>query len=350
MLLALANFAAAENKNGAYLLRMAREAWNGTSCVLLQDTGSFHYEFSDGDDTRVFEGDLSPLQLSGIQANMHSLFGISQSQIEEPLVHNSHDLLDIRFLRDGEVKELWFDSGESQQPYRPRLKPLLRWMDGLRSLPHRELPEEAGKRNCLPHRDLVLKKREEVAPHPPLAPAPEAGLRIAPAQSSKAPVAPSPVPPLFRFELLKKASSVAAELRCTLVASDGHYRLEYREQKDGDKKIINRVVSSQITAPELKRLQEILDARPLATIRHHEPPGGLQLNISGAVLELLIHRTTGVQDLILTDSRYRNNFFYGGDADISRAGELVQFVKEHMEINATPARRVSELNGCSELP
>ncbi len=350
-LLTVTKFAASEEKASSYLLRMARETRQGTACLLLQDTGAFHFELTDGDDdTRVFEGELSPMQLETTLANMHALYGISQSQIEEPLLPGSPDLLDVRFLQDGEVRELVFQSSQSQQPYSPQLQPLLRWMDRLRRLPHRELSEDVGKHNCLPRRNLVLKRREGVAFQSSRRHTQIAGPSSASPQPPAAATMQPQTPLLFRSELFQETSSNAAQLRCALVSSDGRYRFEYREQKGDRRKIANRIARGKVAPGELVSLQKLLDARPLASIRHRKPPDGMELYVSGSVLELLIHRSAGVQDLILTDSKYRNNFFYAGDADISGAGELLRFVKEHLEINASPAQSISELNGCSALP
>jgi hypothetical protein len=340
-----ASSAFSETGHAPYSLQIAHETVNDTACVLLQQNGAFHYESGDRNNTRVYEGELTAAQLGAAEARVQTLSAISQDQIEEPLLHGPRDLLDIHFFQNGDVKELLFRSGESQEPFKTRLKPLLQWMDGLRKLPHRELSEDAGKNNCLPRRELVLKRRDEVISQPPLVRAPLAGRRISPPPAP--PVAPPGVTPLVRLELLERNSSGALQ-RCALVASDGRYHFELRTQRTGRKDVENRIALGQITAEEMQRLEKILDAPALATIRHHEPPDTMPLNIIGSVLELSIVRASEVQELVLTDTQHRNTFFYAGDGDISRAKALLQFVQENVEREKLRVTSSSELNGCSE--
>jgi hypothetical protein len=98
------------------------------------------------------------------------------------------------------------------------------------------------------------------------------------------------------------------------------------------------------------RLREVLNDPKLARLSHHEPPGGTPLNIMGSVLELLISRASGVQELVLTDSKHRSTFFYPGDGDISMAEPLLKFASETMQPEAVAATSASELSGCSSLP
>jgi hypothetical protein len=340
-----ASAAFSETGDAPYSLRIAHETVNETACVLLQQNGAFHYESGDRDNTRVYEGELTATELAATEASVQTLATISQDQIDEPLLHGPRDLLDIHFFQNGDVKELLFRSGESQEPFKTRLKPLLQWMDGLRKLPHRELSEDAGKNNCLPRRELVLKRRHEVVSQPPLVRAPVAGQRIAPPPAPA--VEPPGVTPLVRLELLERNSSGALQ-RCALVDTDGRYRFELRSQKTGRKDVENRIAQGQVTAEEMQRLQKILDAPALATIRHHEPPDTMPLNIMGSVLELSIVRASGVQELVLTDTQHRNTFFYAGDGDVSRAKALMQFVRENIEREKQRVTGSSELNGCWE--
>src|SRR5438876_7865615 len=229
-----ASSAFSETSHAPYSLRIAHETASNTSCLLLQQNGAFHYESGDRENTRVYEGELTAAQLATAESNVQKLSAISQGQIEEPLLHGPRDLLDIHFFENGDVKELLFRSSESQEPFKTRLKPLLQWMDGLRKLPRRELSEDAGKNNCLPRRELVLKKRDEVVSQPPLVRAPTAGRRIAPL--STPPVASPEVPPLVRLELLERNSS-GAQQSCLLILDNGKYRFEARTQKNESKKV-----------------------------------------------------------------------------------------------------------------
>ena len=331
-----------------YVLRLAHETSTGTTCVLLNDTGTFHLESGDRQQTKVYEGEISPAQLDALRQNLRKLSEISQADIEEPLIHGPRNLLDIHIFRKEGAKELLFRSAESQQSHAPELKPLLSWMYGLRKLPHRELSEDAGKQNCLPRGQLALKTRDQLAPQPPPTRTPISGRRLAAPPTDGVPRHP-PVQPLVRLKLIEKTSS-AARSTCALVANDGQYRFELRFQKNGSKKVENSLARGRFSAGELNQLRNILESPGLVGIRHLEPPDGMPLNIKGAVLELSINRGSGVQDLLLTDSTRRNTFFYSGDADISSAGPLLGFVRKQIEPRSAPIEKASELNDCSQLP
>ena len=347
LLLILGRPALPGSKPDIYVLRIAHETDNETACILLQETGAFHYEIGDRDNTKVYEGQLSATQLSVVDENLQAVSGISQDQIEEPLIHGSSDLLDIHLFEDSHAKELLFRSSESQEPFKASLKPLLQWMNNLHKLPHRELSEDAGKNNCLPKRALALRNRDEVILQPPLPRTPLAGRRIAPPPTATA--APPPKRPLMRLELLERSSG-GAQQRCVLVGENGDYRFEERTQKTGSKNVIERIGRGQISAEEFEELEMALNDPSLARIRHHEPPGGIPINILGSVLDLSIQRASGIQDLILTDAKHRTTFFYSGDGDISHAEGLLKFVREQLEKDAAPPQSAGALNGCNALP
>jgi len=331
-----------------YVVRVAHEIPTSTTCVLLDDTGAFHFEFGDRQQTKIYEGEISAAQLDALREHLGRVSELQQADIEEPLLHGPRDLLDIHIFRNDRAKELLFRSHESQQAYAAQLNPLLRWMDGLRRLPHRELSEDAGKQNCLPRGELVLKSRGEVARPLPKAGTPMAGRQIAPPAAPAIPSRP-PIPPLVRLALVEKTSSATRET-CALVADNGQYRFERRVQKNGSQKVENFLARERFSADELNALRNILESPALVRIRHREPPDGMPLNIKGTVLELSIHRESGVQDLILTDSARRSTFFYPGDADVGSAAALLGFVRKQIEPRSAPEGRNKELNGCSQLP
>ncbi len=333
-----------EKKTPEYLVRIAHETPNETACVLLASTGEFHYEAGD-ENVKVFEGKLATDRLESVRRDLLAFANTAQADIEEPLIHGPRDLLDIHFFQLRGAKELLFRSSESQQPYRASLKPLLQWMYSLPRLADRELTEDAGKQNCLPRSKIRLKTRNEVVPEPPLTRTPIAGRRITVPPVG---VAPASVQPLVRFELLQKSSSVAQQ-RCALIADDGRYRFEYRSQKVGSKKVENRLALGRLAQQQLKRLRDLLDSPALVRIRHRDPPGGMPLNIMGAVLDLSIKRGSSFQDVTLTDNTHRNTFFYSGDGDIGAAKPLMDLIRGEIETMAHVADSEA-LNGCDQLP
>ena len=334
-----------ETKPASYLLRLAHENLEGTSCVLVQEDGKFHYETGDRYSTRVYEGEVPASQLDDVNEVLQKLAMVSQKQIEEPLIHGPYDLVDVGFTKDGAWRELFFRTAESQAPYRKSLLPLLQWMDRLHKLPHRQFSEDAGKQNCLPRHRLRLIPRDEFVEQPP-PPTPSFGSRQ-PTLAPQPAAIPAKVSPLLQLGMLTRTSSGARQ-SCTLVASDGQFRFEARAQNTGSKSVKTLFAKGSLSGEDLQTLHSLLDAPVLAKLRHHEPPGGMALNIMGQVIELYISRGTGMQELVLTDSTHRNTFFFAGDADVSKAEGLLKFVHQHFEANAAPGAS-SDRNGCTDL-
>lgn len=336
-----------ETKPASYLLRMAHENLEGNSCVLLQENGTFHYENGDRYYTRVYEGRVPAAQMSEVNELLQQLSTISQRQIEDPLIHGPYDLVDLGFTEDGAWRELLFRTAESQIAYKKSLQPLLQWMDRLHKLPHRQFSEDAGKQNCLPRRRLRLIPRDEfVEQPPPPTPKPSFG-STQPALAPKPAAIPAKVTPLLQLGMLTR-NSLGARQSCTLVASDGQFRFEGRAQSAGSKSVKTSFANGGLAEEDLQTLHSLLDAPGLAKLRHHEPPGGMALNIMGQVIELYIARGAGVQELVLTDSTHRSTFFFAGDGDVSKADALLKFVHQHFETKATPGAS-SDRNGCTDL-
>jgi len=336
-----------EVKASSYVLRLAHENLAGTSCVLLQANGTFHYENGDRYYTKVYEGLVPESQLTEVSAILQRLSAVSQKQIEEPLIHGPYDLLDIGFTENGAWRELLFRTAESQVAYRNSVHPLLQWMDRLHKLPHRQFSEDAGKQNCLPRRRLRLIPRDEfVQQPPPPMPKPSFGSRQ-PTLAPKPATIPAQVTPLLQLGMLTR-NSLGARQSCTLVASDGQFRFEARAQSTGSMNVKTSFATGRLADEDLQVLHSLLDAPALAKLRHHEPAGGVALNIMGQVIELYIVRGAGVQELILTDSTHRSTFFFGGDGDVSKAAALLNFIHQHFETKAQPGAG-SERNGCTDF-
>src|SRR5690348_16047371 len=89
-LAAYAQAACAQSTN-PYLARIAHGQPETFSCVLVDAKVVFHYENDDGASTRVYEGNLTVLQLQGIENNLNAISALAQRQIEEPLIHGPRD-------------------------------------------------------------------------------------------------------------------------------------------------------------------------------------------------------------------------------------------------------------------
>ena len=332
-----------------YLLRLEHGNLESHACVLLENGGAFHLEVDRGDETKVFEGQISAPELLKIRHHLDdgALNRLEQRQIEEPLVASAIDDLELDIFRGDRWRGLLFKSPESQQPYRRSIEPLLRWLGGLQRVPHRELSEDEGKNNCLPPKKVVLKKRG------PPGPEPSQGAASLPGSGRSAilPQAPVPASSGALFQLLSVAvNSQGANEKCMLIADDGRYRFESRRQKKGAKTIETQVAGGRLTATELGELRHVLDSPTLQNIRHHEPAGGLVVRMMRDMVRLWIRRPAGTQEIVLSGPDQRNSgFFYSGDADLRSARPLFEFLSQHIEKkggNLDSGLR----NGCREIP
>jgi hypothetical protein len=338
--------ACAQAESEPYLLRLEHETMSSDSCVLLQKTGVYHLELTETGDTKVFEGALNPTQLQQVSVDVEGLTEeLSQRRIEEPLIVH-RELLKLDISNHGRWSEVSFLSTESQEPFRQSLQPLIRWLNDLHKLPHKEVSEDAGKNNCLAPTKIALKKRGD-------------GLQSASGTSNvgaNAPAQPSARAPsrapaaLLRLDSLGLKSSTYFQ-NCVLVLDDGSYRTEDRSQKNGSKKVDTRINGGKLTPIEISQLQEILSTSALAEIRHRET-SRLELPVSGEILELKIPRPSGLQDIVLSSTFDRPGipFFYSGDGSIARAQPLLNFLSEHVTAKTFGSLDPQLRNGCTEAP
>jgi hypothetical protein len=329
------------------LLRLERLTSEAHVCVLLKKSGAFHLETDRHDSTQVAEGTLNPNELRQIETKLEDskLRSLSQKQIEEPLIQE-REQLQVNIFRDHHRQDLSFYSRQSQQPYRDSLEPLIRWLNNLHKLPHREISEEEGKNNCLPQTKIALKKRTPAQLEP--------GDKVSPALTSARPAAapkqPEPVPALLRV-FSYRMTSAAAYQRCILITANGDYRTEEREQKLGSPQVDTQIIGGKITQEEISQLQRLLASPALEEIRHRASTH-LVLPMSGEMLNLKIYRTSGVQDVVLSSTFNRGDvpFFYGGDGDISSARPLMEFLAEHVQKAKSEASESQLANDCQQAP
>lgn len=340
--------------NYPYLVRLDHSNFEGRSCALLQNTGSFHLEVYGRDDVKVFEGAIPHNELMEIENNLNqnALVNLSQHQIQEPLIRTQHDELQVSVFRGSNWQDLYFRSSDSQQPFKQILQPLVRRLDGLRKQVSRQLSEDEGKNNCLPRGTIALRKRDQ----------PDPARRIeskttqhilstgsAPQAQSSPPRASSPSALLRVYSFENKTSS--AHESCVLVTVNGAYRFEDRTQRAG-KPVNANIVGGQITPEQLQQLKQILDDPAIQGIRHRKPRGSGNIPIMGDMFEVTISRPDGSQRFVLSSSFNRPAIsgFYGGDGDLRAADPLRKFLKEHLE--APQAQRLNNeaRNDCADAP
>ena len=335
-----------------YLFRIEYgNAYSG-SCVLVQKSGAYHLELEDVENTRVLEGSLKPDQLQELSVKLKKLVDeLSLGQIEEPLIGH-RELLKLEFPRNGRWWEVRFLSAESQQPYRQSLQPVIRWLKDLHRQPHKELPEFAGKNNCLVPTKIALKKRSDQARVAADAPG---TTDHSPAPASPTPQTTQPAdsgPPaaILRISQMSMRSNLAQQW-CALVVASGAYRAEKRTQKTNSNRVETKIDGGLLTPPELSELQQILDAPALAGI-HHRKTSRAVLPMSGEMLELEIDRSSGSQDIVLSSTfNHRDTpFFYSGDGDIASARPLLKFLADHMQNNVMGGLDPQQRNDCTDAP
>ena len=347
------SLAACENPSQPYpyLLRISHETYNDYSCALLQTTGAFHLEFAHGGDVKVHEGTTNLEDVRKIQRILDDpqLAELSQRNIEEPIVAGPTEKLQLTIYRRDHWQDLFFQSVESEEPFKQSLDRLAQWLDTVRNLPHKELSEDAGKQNCLPPREIVLKKRESQS-FPDLTPTPKLGTKsvLKPPPLAR-PSAMATATPLLR---IISASVGGADARqfCALIADNGRFRFENHLQKTG-KPVRTEIFSGHLSLEELSQLRTMLDTPALADIRHHEPRGSAAVPVMGNMVNLSIARPDGVQNIILSSS-YGREFgsFYGGDADIRSAGTLMEFLNHRLPEEKSGMLDKSARNDCTALP
>lgn len=350
ILMALAPaLASAQADPSAYLLRLEHTGLQSHVCVLLQKTGFFHFESEGYDSTRVLEGTLGPAELGRVENSLQDpeLERLLQSQIEEPLIQRS-DFLALNISRGENWQQLLFRSAESQEPYRKSLQPIMRWLDDLHKQPHKELSEDAGKNNCLAPGKIALKKRNQEPPRQLISPHADSSSGSG-ATSSQGKDAP-PILPLVHLASLAVKSHTAYQ-SCVLVLSNGFYRAEERDQKEGSRKTESKITGGKFAPEEVSQFQQLLDSPALARIQHRKTSHAT-LPMSGEMLSLQIYRASAVQDVVLSSTFNRRDvpFFYSGDGDIASAQPLLKFLNEHVWTAGSGRLDPSLRNDCQSAP
>lgn len=354
-----------------YLLRIEHKTGGTRACALLQRSGAFHLEIENADITKVYEGSVGEggMQELGDDLSDNTLASLSQKQIEEPVI-GGLDALQLDIFRQDHWQDLIFYSPESQEPYRQSLRPLVRWLDDLHKLPHKEFSEEERRSNCLPARKLVLQRRDTEAgaakagpsdasdwtmpsrdgriwnaPAPTLpirgfgrigapqgssaqSPLPTGGTQ---AESPPAVAAQNLTPPLVLAFGFGMGSSVAFK-KCVVVDANGSFRAEKETQKTGAKSVDTEVAGGTLDPDDLARLRQLLDDSAISKIRHHLTSRAT-LPVYGEMLDLRISRPAGIQQIVLSSSfgDPKLPFFYSGDGDIRHAHSLMNFLDQRIE-------------------
>jgi len=359
-----------------YLLRISRAVPHENTCVLVRRDGGYHFEHDHDDATDVYEGELTADELSRLHRwldNGH-LRTLTREQITTPLVITTVESLQINIFRGDHWQDLLFPSSESQRTFHDSLAPLLAWFSTLHNAPHRAIPEDAGKNNCLTPRRIELKTRAVAkvqAPGPSGAGAlaradvdaqvpgviptisPQTGQ---PATRGVAPVnldlRASPaaaVPPfLIRFYHIRFLQR-EAERTCAVVYADGRYHLEKSSQQvDGP--VSAQVHEASLDASQLQGLRRLLDDPDLKAVQHGNVSDGAEFSAADLTV-VWIPRDGQVQHLQFA-SDLRMEAAIGGhyvvnDRNITLVRPLQKWVKTELPANKTNLIRGATPNQCA---
>jgi len=309
--------------NYPYLLRISRVVAHLDTCVLLRQDGGYHLERDHDDATDVYEGSLSPDELSRLEQWLENeqLRKLTTEQIMTPLVITSVENLQINIFRGDHWQNLVFPSSESQIPFHEALAPLVEWFNSLHNAPHRVIPEDTGKNNCLTPRRIELRTRLSAKPQTPVTSptgpgqanadveAPQEG--IVPSVSSQtgqpgaggmaqastnaeAPPAVMASPFLMRLEYTRFAQR-EAERTCAIVYASGRYHVERSSQEIGER-VKAQVYEASIEPSKVQGLRQLLDDPELKALAHGNIPDATMFSATD-ITTVWIPRERNVQRL-----------------------------------------------------
>lgn len=272
-----------------FLLRLQRREYGSNACVLLRREGEYHLEQEGRRSTAVFEGTLSPAQLAKVNQwlNEPTLQHFSQKDVVVPLISRNNDQIQINILRSDHWQWLEFPDAESRKPLAFSLDPLLQWLKNLPKLPARKLSEDQGKNNCLPPREIELKRRGEA----------DSGKSPAAAHPESSPTEPH-ASFLLRFEVDRYGSGTA-ERECIVVYPDGRYHAE-KSSQSGGANMATQVYEARLSEGKLGNVRELLEKPDLAGLHEGNLPQDAQ---AAEITVVWIPRAEGLQTL-----RFARNF------------------------------------------
>ncbi len=347
-----------------YLLRISRVVPHVDTCVLLRRDGGYHLERDHDDATEVYEGELTADELSRLHQwlDNEQLRKLTREQIMTPLVITSVESLQINIFRGDHWQDLLFPSSESQRPFHDSLSPLLEWLGALHNAPHRTIPEDAGKNNCLTPRRIELKTRAWVKGQTPGASATGAVTEAnadaqvpgaVPAISSQAgqPAAggvaqvnsdvrapqTAAVPSfLVRLEYNRFVQR-EAERTCAVVYADGRYHLEKSSQEIGGR-VKAQVHEASLEASQLQGLRQLLDDPDLKALQHGNIPDAAVFSATD-ITRVWIPRASQVQHLeFASDLRVQaaiGSHYVVNDKNTRLVRPLERWVKTELPANKT---------------
>ena len=290
-----------------YLLRVDRATRGLDVCVLVRDDGAYHYEADDGEEAKIFEGDLSPSEFSQVRqwvADDALAIGVPKDTQENvsSLFSPPTDELSLSIFRGDRWEILFFPSASSRKPYEQSLAPMVAWLASMPTGPHRAYAEDTAKHNCMPPRKIEFSIRPQVPATASKGLAQTAQGEVK-APDSQSPGSPSPASArsLLVMRLVTDRGFEAEVARtCTIVYSSGRYHAEKSRQKYTSKPTFT-VFEGELATADLDALRQMLSDPALKSATS----GDLHPRILGRRWEsnlLWISRSEGIQQLTFVET------------------------------------------------
>jgi len=135
------------------MFRMAHRQGSDSSCVLVHEIGTFHFEHERPKQVLAFESTLSEGRLAALNSMLNTdQFHRLPKAVAIDLRPSGLDELTLSVPRQDQWVSLRFVSGPANDHVQWLLNQFLRWKSGVLRNPHRKLREESGRNNCLPAR------------------------------------------------------------------------------------------------------------------------------------------------------------------------------------------------------
>jgi hypothetical protein len=248
--------------NSGYILRVEHIQNERDFCFLIRPDGQYHWELHLPDKAKVYEGTLDQVASADLIKILDAdeFRQLKQEKIVPPFVSTGIDRLAVLVARPEGAQHFEFFDKTSREPLRAAIDPLLGWLDWLRKQPHKELSEEEGRNNCLPPKNIALKKRPPTGAVPPISTPAMPPSKTAPEAKpvSQPPVTPAVQSPYLMRMLVDELYGGVFKRECLVVYSGGRYRMERGRQKPGERRV-SEVFQDSLTPEALQQLQEILD-------------------------------------------------------------------------------------------
>lgn len=288
-------------------MRVDRATRGVDVCVLVRDDGAYHYETDNGEEAKIFEGNLFPPELSQVRqwvADDAMAKGVPKEGQESvpSLFAPPTDELSLSIFRGERWQILFFPTASSRKPYEQTLSPMVAWLASMPTGPIRELAEDEAKHNCMPPKKIEFSTRAQA---PVTA---STGLPQAPQSATNGPGSPksdqrSPASAknLFVMRLVTDQGFEAEIARtCTIVYSSGRYHTEKSRQEYASKPKFT-VFEGDLTTADLDALRQILGNPALKSATS----GDRHPRILGRRWEsnmLWVSRPEGVQQLAFVET------------------------------------------------